>query len=392
MSSLLGPAVLLAALALAFANGANDNAKGVATLVGARRLSVARGLGFATAATFLGSLAAVPLAGGLLVRFGGRGIVAPQLAETPELALAVGMGAGATVLAATRLGLPVSTTHALVGALAGVGLVSGTLDWRALGAAFVLPLLLSPLVALLASAALYPPLRRLRLRLGVSHRSCVCLTAPPVVADAAAAAPGSAPAAAAAPTPATAAGGLRLVHDRIERCSGYGGAIAGVSAQRLLDGCHLATAGAVSFARGLNDAPKIAALVLVVAPLAGGLGVTAAGAGAGAGAATVAVAVAMALGGLLAARRVAATMSFAITPMNDGQAFTANLTTAALVLVASRFGLPVSTTHVSVGAITGIGALAGAARWRTLGAIGLSWAAVLPLAALLAALCWIAAR
>lgn len=97
----------------------------------------------------------------------------------------------------------------------------------------------------------------------------------------------------------------------------------------------------------------------------------------------------MAVGGLLASRRVAGTMSHGITPMNEGQAFTANLAPAALVLVASRFGLPVSTTHVSVGALFGIGVVRGGARWRTVGAILASWLATLPLAAALAAIVWL---
>ena len=47
--------------------------------------------------------------------------------------------------------------------------------------------------------------------------------------------------------------------------------------------------------------------------------------------------------------------------MNDGQALCANLVTAFMVFFASRFGLPVSTTHVSVGAITGVGIVNGTA-------------------------------
>jgi PiT family inorganic phosphate transporter len=61
-----------------------------------------------------------------------------------------------------------------------------------------------------------------------------------------------------------------------------------------------------------------------------------------------------------------------------------------MVLVASRFGLPVSTTHVSVGALFGIGAVNGSARWKTIAAIVLSWVLVLPLSALLSAGIWLA--
>jgi PiT family inorganic phosphate transporter len=366
MSALLIVLVVLGAGALAFANGANDNAKGVATLIGAGRLGPRSAIRYGTAMTLLGSAVALPLAGGLLARFGGKGIVAPELARLPAFALVVAAAAAATVLLATRLGLPISTTHALVGGLAGVGLASGTLRGAALAAAFLGPLLASPLVALGMAAAAYPALRRLRIAAGVSHETCVCLTADRQVP--------SGPVAAAART-----GGLRVVAWDASRCSGYLGTVAGVTAQRLLDACHLATAAAVSFARGVNDTPKIAALLLVAAPL-----------GLGGAPPLLLVGAAMAGGGLLAARRVAGTMSHGITPMNDGQAFTANLTTAALVLVASRFGLPVSTTHVSVGALFGIGAARGGARWRTVGAILVSWVVTLPLAAGLAAVLWLA--
>jgi PiT family inorganic phosphate transporter len=353
--------VVVAALALAFANGANDNAKGVATLIGAGRLDRRRAVRFATIATLLGSVAALVAAKGLLARFSGKGLVAPELIDTPAFSLAIASGAATTVLVATRLGLPVSTTHALVGGLAGVGLASGTLRGGALAAAFLGPLLVSPLLALGATFAAYPALRRLRLALGVTHESCVCVTADPEPAS-----PGGASAAR--------GGALRVVRDERSHCAGYAGTVAGISAERALDGCHLFTAGAVSFARGVNDTPKIAALLLLAAPF-----------GLEGGASLLLVGAAIAAGGLLAARRVAATMSHGITPMNDGKAFTANLATAALVLVASRLGVPVSTTHVSVGALFGIGAVSGGARWKTIGAILLSWVLILPATALLAA-------
>src|SRR5439155_19809209 len=99
----------------------------------------------------------------------------------------------------------------------------------------------------------------------------------------------------------------------------------------------------------------------------------------------VTVVVAMAAGGLFAARRVADTMSRKITRMSPGQGFTANLVTALLVTVASRFGLPVSTTHVSVGALFGIGLVNGTAKVKMILTILLAWVTTLPLGAVLAA-------
>jgi PiT family inorganic phosphate transporter len=83
-------------------------------------------------------------------------------------------------------------------------------------------------------------------------------------------------------------------------------------------------------------------------------------------------------------------MSQRITSMNHGQGFTANLVTAGLVTMASRFGLPVSTTHVSCGSLFGLGAVTGSGRWGMIRAILLAWLVTLPLGAALAAgLMWL---
>ena len=79
-------------------------------------------------------------------------------------------------------------------------------------------------------------------------------------------------------------------------------------------------------------------------------------------------------------------MSKKISKMNDGQALTANLVTSMLVIGASRLGMPVSTTHVSVGAITGIGLVNGSADRSVLSANLLSWLLTLPVAAVSAGL------
>ncbi len=89
----------------------------------------------------------------------------------------------------------------------------------------------------------------------------------------------------------------------------------------------------------------------------------------------------MALGGLINARRVAETMSHKITELSHGQGLAANLSTALLVVFASKFGMPVSTTHVSVGSLFGIGLSSGQAHYRMIGTILLSWLLTLPCAA-----------
>ena len=79
-------------------------------------------------------------------------------------------------------------------------------------------------------------------------------------------------------------------------------------------------------------------------------------------------------------------MSTGITRMNHGQGFTANLVTAFLVVVASRWGIPVSTTHVSCGSLFGLGLATRQGKSRTIQAILISWLITLPLAAIFAAL------
>jgi PiT family inorganic phosphate transporter len=98
------------------------------------------------------------------------------------------------------------------------------------------------------------------------------------------------------------------------------------------------------------------------------------------------LAVAMAIGGLLHAKKVAATMSKKISRFNHGQGFTANLVTGLLVIIASKFGLPVSTTHVSVGSIYGIGVVNKTANNKEISKIILTWVLTLPIAAILSAL------
>lgn len=110
------------ALFLAFSNGANDNFKGFATIWGADELPYRKALMLATVATVLGGLASVTLAEGLVAQFSGKGLVGDDLAGQPRFALAVAIGAAGTVILATRLGFPISTTHALVGGLVGAGL------------------------------------------------------------------------------------------------------------------------------------------------------------------------------------------------------------------------------------------------------------------------------
>jgi PiT family inorganic phosphate transporter len=357
--------VSAAALLVAWANGANDSFKGVATLHGSGTLAYRPALLWGIGATFCGSLTAIPIASGLARLFGGAGLVADDVAGDPAFLLSAAAGAALTVLAATACGLPVSTTHALTGGLVGAGIVlagPAHVRYATLGAAFLLPLLCSPIVSSFLAAAAYLALGRLRRGLGLGQDLCVCVGG---VEQMATAIPGS--------RSVLLSSGLAVSIDSLDRCNRrYAGRVLGIGAQALIDRLDLVTTGAISFARGLNDTPKIAALLVA----AQGLGLNGG---------VVPTALAMALGGLLAARRVARTMSFRITPLSHGQGFTANLVTAALVVLATPLGLPVSTTHVACGSLFGVGTITGEARWRTIAGILSAWVTTLPAAAILAA-------
>ena len=66
------------------------------------------------------------------------------------------------------------------------------------------------------------------------------------------------------------------------------------------------------------------------------------------------------------------------------------MVTSFLVIFASRWGMPVSTTHVSCGSLFGIGLVSGRARWKAILGILAAWVTTLPLAALLAAAVFLA--
>lgn len=314
------PTVILGLMGLfiAYTNGANSNAKGVATLYGSQAATYRGAIILGTAATLAGGLCSIYIAAGLLKSFSGGGLVPNEIAGSPEFMITVAAGAALTVQLATFLGLPVSTTHALTGGLVGAGYVAAgrNFDFHILGSSFLLPLVVSPVLAAMMSLLL---------------------------------------------------NGVLLC--RSERPDGAGKFLSEYSVRLL----HYASAGAVSFARGLNDTPKLAAILLSIKALTASVAIPAA-------------ASAMAIGGLLHARRVAETMGTRIAPLADTTALTANLVTAALTIMASGSSLPVSTTHVAVGAIAGSGAANRSTRWTVVGRIALSWLATLPLAAVLSAL------
>lgn len=356
-------------LALAFANGTNDVSKAIATLVGSGITNYRMAILWGTIWTVIGAIVSAFVATAMLRTFS-HGLIISTVAISPSLALGTLCGAILWVLIASRTGLPVSTTHALTGAIVGGGLIAVGAEgivWSAITTKIVLPLLFSPLLAVSVSVLFYPAVRTLSRRW---EGSCLCLL----------------PASRALVT-LNAKGMTRTLF----QATGFGQPVvavpsrcdrAGLSGFTVgLDSIHWLSSGLASLARGTNDAPKIVAMLLLASTVASwtslSLQVVA----------FTGVAVAMGLGSYVGGLRVTEVLAEKVTRMDHVEGLSANLTTSSLVMISAAVGLPVSTTHVSSSAIIGIGLLKGlhAVRWDTVRDMVLAWCVTGPAAGLIAA-------
>lgn len=359
--------VFVLGIAVAYVNGANDVSKGIATLVGSGVANYRRAVAWGTVWTGVGGIAGAFLARAMVQTFG-KGLLSPGVHPTVAAAMATIAGAALCVAFATRQGLPISTTHAIIGSIAGVATAAYGLagvNWAAFGSKIVLPLLLSPVASLaLTSAAL----RTWKVLAPQSEADCICVE---VLQPAAALAQG---------TGSVPLGSVPQVH--LATCAANGNASRGMTLNHL----HWLTSGATSFSRGLNDAPKMVALVLAAALLSGksfDLPVVY----------FVAITVGMLAGSWFAGRRVTDVLASKVTPMTHREGFVANLITAALVGPGAALGLPMSTTHVSSGAIMGVATGHGeGANRRTIRDMLLAWVVTLPAAAILSVVAFLALR
>jgi len=143
--------------ALASANGANDVSKAIATLVGSGVTDYRSAIAWGAVWTVVGAALAAFVASAMIKTFS-HGLVQTGTIIEPAVTLGVLTGAMVWVLFASLTGLPVSTTHALTGAIVGTGFVAFAgegLIWSAIGKKIALPLLLSPFLAFVFSLLIH---------------------------------------------------------------------------------------------------------------------------------------------------------------------------------------------------------------------------------------------
>lgn len=375
-----GAAAPMLALAAGFGGymalniGANDVANNIGPAVGARVIPLGAALMMAAVCEAAGAL----IAGGEVVGTIRSGIIAPSLIGSTDTyvwaMLAALLAAALWLNLATALGAPVSTTHAIVGGVLGAGMAAAGTDivhWRVTGE-IVASWIISPLMgAGLAAGCLYLVKRSITWQpdlIAAARRGVPLLAAGMTAAFVAyLALKGLARVIALPPSVALLAGliaGLMawaLMRAHIERhAAGLESSKAGVNS--LLGVPLVLAAGALSFAHGSNDvANAIGPLAGIVDALQSGDFHTAASVPAWVMALG---AIGLAIGLLTFGPRVIRTVGGELTSLDALRACCIALSATVTVIIASQLGLPVSTTHVTVGALLGVGYLRAALKAR----------------------------
>jgi inorganic phosphate transporter, PiT family len=385
--------------------GANDVANAMGTSVGSGAITVKQAIVIAAIFEFAGAF----IAGGNVTKTIRKGIIDPSsIVDNPEILvfgmLAALLAAAIWLMIASARGWPVSTTHSIVGAVIGfavAGIGIDAVEWgkvSMIAASWVVSPLLGGTIAFL----LMMSIRRLILntenpfqsarRWGPAYVFLVGFIISLV----------------------TLFKGLKHLNIELSVGMSFGVAIifgfilAGIgwylinkvkvdetadrdfhfaSVEKVFTPMMIFTACAMAFAHGSNDvANGIGPLAAVVSIVQSGGEVAQkselplwilvlGGAGIVVGLSTMGY-------------RVMKTIGSGITQLTPSRGYCATLAAAATVVLASRTGLPVSTTHIAVGAVIGVGLARGigAIDLRVIGGIVVSWVVTLPVGAVLAAL------
>lgn len=338
--------------------GANDIANSLGPAVGAGAIAIGPGLALVAAAEIAGAA----LAGGAVTHRLAEGVVDVSVlggSGGQIVMLAALIAAAGWITVATGANLPVSTSHSIVGAIAGAGLAaagSQAMSWGGI-LAMAMAWILTPLAAAVLAGALLA-LLRVKVAEAPDRGHAARLWLPPLVgamvglfvAFVATLLP-----ALSLPMPQALVPGLiaglaaallmrRRVADVLVR-AGSGKP----PMKRILGQPLLFAAVMMGFAHGAGDAGNVAGPVLVILSPAhdGALPMPIL---------LLALAGAMiAAGGVLFGRRLVAVVGGGITRLNPARAFCITLATAMIVMIAASWGLPVSSTHVAVGGVFGVG-------------------------------------
>lgn len=373
--------------------GANDVANSMASAVGAKAITARQAVIIASVLIIIGAT----LIGSHVTDTIRKGIVSSEVLNDPRLALIGAMSAllsaALWVSFATWKSLPVSTTHSIVGAMIGFGIMAGgfqAIQWGKL-TAVVMSWIISPLFSLIISFLLFKVIVRLILSRTDTFRAALRLS--PVFIGLACFvvvlsflfktplgkrfAVDDAMAVVAALIIAIALGltGKWLMARFMNNKSDPNGEDIFRRIQ-IGTSCYMALAlGANDVANAIGPLTAIYFLVKtgtlgdqVPVPLFllffGGIGI--------------------ALGVWVAGARVMATVGTKITTLTNTRGFSVDFAAATTVLIASKFGLPVSTTHAAVGGVMGVGLARGieAVNFRIVLQIALFWVLTVPAAAI----------
>jgi PiT family inorganic phosphate transporter len=321
--------VILVALAFDYVNGFHDAANAIATVVSTRALSPRQALMMAAAMNFAGAFWSENVAKTME-----NGLVVPQMIGNERVLLAALLGALLWNLLTWWLGLPSSSSHALVGGMIGAvvyhtrSLTSGV-EWQGIFKKVIAPGLASPILAIFVGYLLTLSL------VWMLHYLQV--------------------------TPA-------LMNRRFR------------FAQRF-------SAALMAFSHGTVDAQKVMG-VITLALVTSGVRDASAGIPAWV---KIACATMIALGTSVGGWKIIRTMGGKIFKLEPIHGFASDITSSLLLQISAHFGFPLSTTHVITGAIMGVGASKriSAVRWGVAKKILAAWVFTLPISALVGAgCCW----
>lgn len=381
----------LLAFYLAWNLGANDVANSMGTAVGSKALTLRQALAIAGILEFAGALLlGQEVSATLATQIINPAHFTPSPQEFISGMIAVVIACGVWLNIATMFGLPVSSSHAVVGAIAGFAWVASGINgvaWQAIGL-ISLTWVITPIVSGAIAATLYglikywildqpDPLMHFQEWIPWLSASVVgtfgCLVFPTLVEKI--------------------EWGNRILPIGQIALGGilaFGLAIAVwktalAQVESALIPFQIFSAGFVAFAHGANDVGN------AIAPLSAIVYASATGSIPTESFATplwVLVIGGVGIVGGLATwgKKVIATVGEGIIPLQPSVGFCAQWGTAVTVLVASQLGFPVSTSHAIVGSVVGIGLVQGSVQFKPLRAIALAWVVTIPIAASLTAL------